>query len=416
MTGTGGGVKPRAVGSARDPGFCAGERTRVGAPPGPHASRRSLFRLSVRRQRRPAALFAPGIRGSFLPGATSFRERLRPWVAGACGVLALVLCLGGTCRAVPAEPAGPAPGVLPVDAGVLSVPHENLSIYRTPARLYHRKGEDAVRATGKECRDCHDSRYYPQQDFFGWEFRKKWTLLWGLFSVALFFAGLGIYSAASIWSLGKRPSMHKAVHWPSVGRAFFREGLLGERVLRQSRLRWAVFILVSMAFLVLTGVFGLTLLQRFVLPAEVPGGKAFGLVLDFLADFLGGCILVGTLLALYRRIPGRKGSLRTEAEDMVILLLLLGVIITGFFLESCRLAVVARAPELWFSFLGALGARVLERVDLPWTVVRFYAWNLHAVLVFALLAYLPFSKLFHLLAAPVTIAATASEAHYRKRL
>jgi len=31
-----------------------------------------------------------------------------------------------------------------------------------------------------------------------------------------------------------------------------------------------------------------------------------------------------------------------------------------------------------------------------------------------LLAYLPFSKLFHLITSPISIAATASEAHYRQ--
>ena len=77
---------------------------------------------------------------------------------------------------------------------------------------------------------------------------------------------------------------------------------------------------------------------------------------------------------------------------------------------------VVPGPETWASFLGALGARVLRQWDLPWTVIRFYVWNVHALLVFALLAYLPFSKLFHLLAAPVTIAATASEAYYKQRL
>jgi len=330
--------------------------------------------------------------------------------------LLLLLAVPGAGGADNAAPALPAQKTVSADSGALRVPAENLSIYEIRPRLYHRKGEDLVRRTGKECRECHVPRYYPQDDFFGWEARKKWMLHWGLFSVALFFLFTGLYSAVSIWSMGRRPSLHQAVHWPSAVSAFFRNGILGERIWRQSRLRWAVFMLVSVAFLALAVVFGLLMVYRFVLPPELPALKPLGLVLDFLADFLGGCILAGTLLALYRRIPGRKGSLKTEFEDMAILLLLMGVILTGVFLEACRLAVVAPAPETWASFLGALGAGVLRQVDLPWTVVRFYAWNVHAVLVFGLLAYLPFSKLFHLLAAPVTIAATASEAHYKQHL
>ena len=69
-------------------------------------------------------------------------------------------------------------------------------------------------------------------------------------------------------------------------------------------------------------------------------------------------------------------------EDVLILFLLLGVIVTGFFLEACRLAVVPAEPRTWASFLGALGGRLLAQWDVPWTVVRFYVWVLHALLVF----------------------------------
>jgi nitrate reductase gamma subunit len=342
------------------------------------------------------------------------RRQLPP--AAWLGCVLFLLLLFGTAGVYAQEPGAGAGQGLPADGSVIKAPAENISIYEVLPRLYHRKGEDLVRGTGKECRECHIPEYYPQNDFFGWEYRKKWTLHWALFSVAVFFLLLGVYSAVSIWFKGRSPSMHQAVHWPSALNSFFRNGLLGERIWRQSKLRWAVFFLVSVAFLMLAGVFGLIVLNRFVFPQALPFARELGLVLDFLADFLGGCILVGTLLAMYRRIPGRKDSQKTEFEDMVILVLLMGVIVTGFFLEACRLAVVSPAPEVWASFLGALGGRILNLWDLPWTVVRFYVWIFHAVLVFCLLAYLPFSKLFHLFAAPVTIAATASEAHYKQHL
>jgi len=335
--------------------------------------------------------------------------------------LALVLLLLSAAPRADAAETAPLSLLLATDAPApaesVRAPAKNLAIYAIPPRSYHRKGEELVRGTGKECRACHVPAYYPQKDFFGWEARKKWVVHWGLFSVALFFMFVGLYNSASIWSLGRRPSLHRAVHWPSALGAFLRNGLLGERIWRQSRLRWAVFVLVSVAFLALALVFALLMLERHVLsPAGVEVGKPLVLVLDFLADFLGGCILAGTLLALARRIPVWKVSVKTDLEDLAILLLLLGAVLTGFFLEASRLAVVVPGPETWASFLGALGARVLRQWDLPWTVIRFYVWNVHALLVFALLAYLPFSKLFHLLAAPVTIAATASEAYYKQRL
>ena len=316
--------------------------------------------------------------------------------------------------------------VLAVDPGELEgggeqgiesfqVPAENPMIFETAPRLYHRKGENLVRATGKDCRECHEAKYYPQQDFFGWENHKKWKLHWWLFSLSMFLMLPGVYSAVLLWQRGRSPSLHNPVHWPSVVRAILKDVLLGDRVRRQSGLRWAVFQLISIAFLALAGVFGLIVLQRFIFPLFGLTCDRAGLFLDFGADFLGGCILVGILLAFYRRIAGRRGHFKTEGEDIIVLVLLLGIIATGFFLESCRLAVVDPQPRIWASFLGAAGAAALRTWDLPWTNIRFYVWILHAALVFAFFAYFPFSKLFHIVTSPVSILATASEAHYKQR-
>ncbi len=292
----------------------------------------------------------------------------------------------------------------------------NQAISQIEPRRYHHKGDDLVRKTGKECRECHVSRWYPQKDPLGWETRGKWRLHWTLFSLAAFVMLVGLYSAVSIWTMGRGRSFHHAVHWPSAMRAVVWEVLLGQRIWRQSRVRWAIFSLISVAFVMLAVVFGLTMIQRFILEPGSPGVAEAGLVLDFLADFLGGCILLGSLLALFRRLIGKEKHLKSEPEDYGILLLILGIVITGFFLESCRLAVVSPEPEIWASFIGALGGSILRQWDLPWVAVRFYVWIVHAVLVFGLFAYLPFSKLFHVMTSPLTIVATASEAHYRQHL
>jgi nitrate reductase gamma subunit len=172
---------------------------------------------------------------------------------------------------------------------------------------------------------------------------------------------------------------------------------------------------ISMAFLALTAVFLLTLVVRFLLPAGNPFTDAAALVLDFLADGLGGVVTVGVLLAIYRRTLGRGVHLKSDPEDFVILFLLLGIVLTGFFLEACRLAVVAQEPRIWASFLGAALAQLLRLWGIPWAAIRFYGWVLHAGLVFGFLAYLPFSKLFHVITSPISIAATSSEAYYRQQ-
>lgn len=349
-----------------------------------------------------------------LPANRDLRKGFRPCRLFAMSAWACVLLWAGPGIVFAAEqPKGEretAPGIQAFRA-----PEKNLKIARTAPRIYHRKGEDLVRDTGKDCSGCHASAIYPQGDFFGWEHRKKWTLHWWMFSLSMLVMVPGIYSTVLLWQRGRRPSLHHRIHWPSVRGALVREVLLGERVRRQSGLRWAVFLLISIAFAALAVVFALIVVHRYLLPLAGVTAQRAGLLLDFSADFLGGAILAGILLAAYRRVAEGGSRIKTEAEDVIVLLLLFGIVTTGFFLESCRLAVVDPQPRIWASFLGAAGASVLRLWDLPWTGIRFYAWLVHAALVFAFFAYFPFSKLFHLVTSPVSIVATASEAHYKQR-
>lgn len=272
-----------------------------------------------------------------------------------------------------------------------------------------------MRKTGKECRDCHARRLYPQGDFFGWEASKKWRLHWAMFSISAFVGLSGLFASFSIWRLGRGPSIHHPIRWSVVGRALVSEVLLGRRIWRQSRLRWTVFLFISMGFVTLAAVFVLIVATRYLAQSEFFLSGPGGLVLDFLADLLGLAILAGCLLALIRRGLGRQAHLRTEAEDVWILLLLLAIVVSGFFLEAVRLSVVAPDGRSAASFVGFTAAQALKGWDVPWVAIRFYVWIVHAALVFAFFAYVPFSKLFHVIACPVTILAAASEGSYRKR-
>jgi nitrate reductase gamma subunit len=235
-----------------------------------------------------------------------------------------------------------------------------------------------------------------------------------LFALACFVMMTGMYGAVSIWRQGESRSLHHPVHWPSVARALFWDVFLGRRIWKQSRLRWVIFFFISMAFIQLFFVFVVIMVTRYIYPTAFFQTGPGGWVLDFLSDLLGMVILGGIMLALYRRYILKEAHLESQAEDTVILWVLLGIVITGFFLEACRLAVVPSTSRVYASFVGAMGASLLKPWDVGWTGMRFYIWFVHAILVFMFVAYLPFSKLFHVITCPATILATASEAAYKE--
>ncbi len=234
------------------------------------------------------------------------------------------------------------------------------------------------------------------------------------FSVAAWVMMTGIYGAVSLWRKGKAPSLRHPIHWPSVVRAVVWEVIGGRRIWRQSRLRWAIFFSISITFIALFVIFLIMVVTRYVYPTPFFTTGIGAGVLDVLADLCGLMIFVGTLLALYRRYVRKEPHLVLESGDVIVLWLLVGIIASGFFLEACRLAVVPHTGRTYASFVGLGGARILRSIDVAWTGVRLYVWLFHAVLAFVFLAYMPFSKLFHVIACPVSIVASASEAAYKQ--
>jgi nitrate reductase gamma subunit len=125
-------------------------------------------------------------------------------------------------------------------------------------------------------------------------------------------------------------------------------------------------------------------------------------------DLLGLLILSGTITSFIRRSIKRPNMI-TEREDLMAVLLLFLIVLTGFLLEAFRLAVLPVTFESYFSFVGLAMASLFRLIPLAWTDIHFYTWIVHATIVFIFLAYIPFSKFIHFIACPVTILASSSD-------
>jgi len=66
-------------------------------------------------------------------------------------------------------------------------------------------------------------------------------------------------------------------------------------------------------------------------------------------------------------------------------------------------------PVALASFLGYPISLLLGLFSIRWEVVYPYGWYIHAILTGALLAYLPFSKMFHILVSPLVLLIKAVE-------
>jgi nitrate reductase gamma subunit len=276
-----------------------------------------------------------------------------------------------------------------------------------PAQVF--ASEPYVKQTKKDCTECHVDKYYPGKDFFRAETQTKWDYHWWAFSIFLFVFCAGVLGKVYIWSMGRGKVLPaEEIEQKKLVHVLFFEALLQRKLFKESRLRWFIYLSESFGFMALFLVFLVFVITRFVLKIDFFITGAGGLILDFLMDFLGLLIFSGTIASFIRRSIKRPNMI-TEREDILAVLLLFLIVVTGFLLEGFRMAVLPVSFGSYFSFVGLALASLFRWIPFAWTDIHFYTWIIHATLVFIFLAYIPFSKLIHFIACPVSILASSSD-------
>ena len=132
----------------------------------------------------------------------------------------------------------------------------------------------------------------------------------------------------------------------------------------------------------------------------------------FVFELSGLMMLIGICIMVLRRVMSDDGKRPTGLPypDWAALGLLSGILSVGFFLEGMRIAMTGNPAGSSWSFVGVLISRWLTSFEL--TGIYGYIWYLHAILTGAFVAYLPFSRLLHMFAAPLVLAMNAG-AHHR---
>ncbi|MBI4321507.1 MAG: respiratory nitrate reductase subunit gamma [Chloroflexi bacterium] len=230
---------------------------------------------------------------------------------------------------------------------------------------------------------------------------------------------LGTFERVWLWSQGKdRPDAALAgvgfaeVLKSSVTKAFSRDCLLASRTFARSRVRGAVLVCI---------VWGSSALFAGVLVSAVIWVSPIQLislevlrVLSSLMDVAGGALLIGLLIALARRYFFRPPRWISTRRDGVVLILFTLAVVTGFLMAGARLAGSGWALVLQWPFGTLFGFSMAVIIDAS----SFDAWGwhralylLHAGAAFALIAYVPYSRLFHIFASPITTFVASQERH-----
>jgi Fe-S oxidoreductase/nitrate reductase gamma subunit len=230
-------------------------------------------------------------------------------------------------------------------------------------------------------------------------------IMWNVSHVPIFYAvfvlsmavfGFGVYQRIRCWKAGRSDD---------AGLSELKERLLftlkevfSQKRVRRKRFPGLIHVFVFYSFLVL-------LLTTTVVFLDYDFGTAFfrGLTYVFLtiaAEIGGVFVLLGALVALWRRHVRRPPTLEAPAADTVMFSLLALIIVTGFAVEGLRID-VAGDPWREFSFVGNALSGLASPLD-PKTGAGLHAvlWWTHSVLVFLWIAAIPYTRFLHILTLP----------------
>jgi Fe-S oxidoreductase/nitrate reductase gamma subunit len=127
------------------------------------------------------------------------------------------------------------------------------------------------------------------------------------------------------------------------------------------------------------------------------------LVFSFLLEWAGLAFLAGIVWMAWRRLAGQPPRLERSGVALGILALLGAIGVTGFLLESARIAATDPPFERW-SFVGWTLSRAIMATGLPAAPLHRALWTTHAALCWVLFGLIGATVLRHIVAAPVQLA------------
>ncbi|MFZ5586331.1 MAG: respiratory nitrate reductase subunit gamma [Thermodesulfobacteriota bacterium] len=132
----------------------------------------------------------------------------------------------------------------------------------------------------------------------------------------------------------------------------------------------------------------------------------------FVFDLTGLMVVLGVAGAIGRRLASKAPRpAGLPRPDWLALGLMAGIVVVGFILEAARIAMTGAPARAGWAFVGYALSHLFSQAGAQ--AAYAWLWYVHAVFTGAFLAYLPFSRMFHILIAPIVLMINAAKGHGR---
>jgi Fe-S oxidoreductase len=232
-----------------------------------------------------------------------------------------------------------------------------------------------------------------------WNISYTWVM-YLLFVISLGIAVYGFYQRIAVWKKGqpldrfdqpfarlKKVLTHAAAQQRTVREKY-------AAVFHTFIYTGFIILTIATTVVALDYDFGFTIMQ----------GAFYLYFQSFLVDVFGALVMVGVAIAAYRRLVLKPKKLVYTDESVWILVAILLIVLTGFELEGLRIAATNDPWGAWspFGYLLAKASTATLSVE-TMKILHKITWWWHAVLVFGFIAVAPFTKMAHVVFAPLNI-------------
>jgi nitrate reductase gamma subunit len=224
--------------------------------------------------------------------------------------------------------------------------------------------------------------------------REAAVIMYALFGVVVLVIAWGVYRRVEAYRLGRTERENRFDDlrgrlWDTARLA------LGQQRVLDRKFGGLVHLCIFSAFIVLFIVTCLVAVE-YDLGIMILDGN-FYIVFKLFAEVFGVLLVLGVAGALVRRIAFRPPGLTKENDDTLQLLLIGAIGVTGFLIETARIAATqpAIAPISFIS--NSLAPALFGGMPLPEILSAHKAlWWIHLLIAFGFLASLPFTKMIHM--------------------
>ncbi|MCO6430931.1 MAG: 4Fe-4S dicluster domain-containing protein [Deltaproteobacteria bacterium] len=224
-------------------------------------------------------------------------------------------------------------------------------------------------------------------------------LMYALFALGLFVAAVGIFRRIEMWQSGA-PDKERDMPWHLRIADLFK-WVVFQRGVVSDRAGGVMHTLIYTGFLVLLFTTTMVLIDH-DFGIKIYHGE-FYLAVTLMSDLFGAGLLIGCVLAAYRRYVTHSDRLHSRTADIIALGVLALLILQGFVLEGLRIHVTGD-PWAAYSPIGAAFAGFFWPLSIDASrILHFGIWWFHTVTVFVALALVPYTKFFHIVASSINL-------------